>query len=283
MMRKITLLIISAFLFTSCLKTVDMDLPYDGDKIVVNAFMQVDSVVYIRVTKSEPPGSNSFTELDKATVSLFENDQEIPVTRKVINGLGYFVSARQIKYGYNYKVKATADNLTAVSAVDSLPQQPMVGLPSGFVGGNRIQFKLQDRAGFTDYYRFRIYLAEVSGGRPVPVTPLKVRFDPSYNNEFIDIFSREYYVTNIISDERFSGSEVNVVMQTENPLPADQYLVVEVTALTPTAFKYLKSLQYQGANVENPLVEPATVFSNVTGGYGIVAGINSTRVPFKAN
>ncbi len=55
MKRWMLLLMVAA---TACEKVVEMDVPYDGDRIVVNSFIQPDSAVYIRVTRSQASGRN---------------------------------------------------------------------------------------------------------------------------------------------------------------------------------------------------------------------------------
>lgn len=276
-------MILAVLLLAACEKPAYIDVPYPGDKIVLNTMMQADSLVYIRVTKSARPGATKFEELAAATVTLYEDNVSVPIARKVINGTGYFVSAGKVKLGSRYTVKAAYDDLDPVTASDTLPERPVVSSVHGFAGGNRVRFVISDRPGTTEYYRLRIYLADTTSGKALPSTPLQFRFDPSYNNEFINVIGQQYYTTNIISDERFDGMDVTMVMQTKDVLPASQYLVAEVTALTTDGYKYLKSLEVQGDMDPNFLMEPARVFTNVAGGYGIVAGINSRRVPFKAN
>lgn len=45
----------------SCERSIDMKLPYSGDKIVVNAVMKSDSMLIARITRSLPPEDDGRT------------------------------------------------------------------------------------------------------------------------------------------------------------------------------------------------------------------------------
>lgn len=263
-------------LLPSCMQKADIAVPYDGDKMVVNTLMQADSPAYIRVTRSARAGASKFEELSGASVELLENGVPMNVSRQVINGAGYFVSAQPLKYGSQYVVKAAYQELVPVVGEDSLPQRPVVASVKAFGGGSRIQFVVKDRTALAEYYRIRIFHVRAD-------TFLGARFDPSYNNEFINVIGTGYVKTNIIGDERFNGQEVTMIMQTAKALPAGDQFRLEVNSLTPAAYNYLKTLEIQIDNNPNFLIDPSKVYSNVTGGYGIVAGINAIHIPFTAN
>ncbi|UYQ92051.1 DUF4249 domain-containing protein [Chitinophaga horti] len=284
-MKKVLFSLIGLFVLavTACEKKVDVDVPYAGDKIVVNTFMQADSPVYIRVTRSTRPGAVNFEELVAADVQLLEDGVAIPVTRQVINSVGYFVSARNVKYGSSYEVTAIHNGLEPIVAKDSLPLAPIAGNVAAFAGGSRLNFELQDRSDVVNYYRIRVYAAEEVNGAVVIKTALKVRFDASYNSDFMNVISPQYFETNVINDERFNGRKLTIFMQTEKAVPAGQQLILEITSLTPAAYNYLRSFDIQVTNSGNVLTDASKVYTNVMGGYGIVAGINSVRLPFKAN
>ncbi len=54
-MKKIVYLLAIAAL-PACEKAANIPVAYEGDRIVVNSLVQEDSVVYLRLTRSQPPG-----------------------------------------------------------------------------------------------------------------------------------------------------------------------------------------------------------------------------------
>lgn len=265
------------FCWMACEKPVNIPVPYDGDKIVVNTLLQPDSLLYLRVTRSQPPGASVFPEIPGAAVSLKAGNVSIPVSWQQIGGKGYFVSASPVQYGLRYSLEVSAAGLDTVYATDTLPRAPLLSAPFAQAGGSRVRFVLRDLPG-SDFYRFRLFHANSNF---VPEKRARYRFDPSYNNSFTDLISDRFLEYTLISDERFEGREITVVMQTEELNKAGGYLLLEVTGLTHAAWLYLKTLELQSSTNNNPLVEPGSVYSNVLNGYGIMAGINSALLPIE--
>ncbi len=271
-------------LMSACERKAHLDLPYEGDKIVVNTFIQADSPVYVRVTQSQPAAildDTKFKELYYAELTLLENGQPFgPLQWQVINGRGYFVSAQPARPGKYYSLTAAASGLTSVSGADSIPQQPDISDLFTQKTSNRIRFTLKDPLGTEDYYRIRLYRADSVAGIIRPVQRIEFRLDPSYNNNFEDIIGDAYDRDVVLSDERIAGKTTLFVLQTRNPVDFD-YLVAEVSGLTESGYRYLQSLSNQVENgqdsttVLGPQIE---VYSNIQNGYGIVAGMYAKRV-----
>lgn len=261
----------------ACEKAVDIPVPYGGDKIVVNTLMQPDSLLYLRVTRSQPPGASTFPEIPGAAVLLKAGNAIMPVSWQVIGGQGYFVSQAPVQYGLQYSLEVSAAGLDTVYATDTLPRAPLLSAPFVQAGGSRVRFVLHDLPG-NDYYRFRLFHAN---DRFIPEKRARYRFDPSYNNNFTDLVSDRFLEYTLISDERFEGKEITVVMQTQEVNKAGGRLLLEVTGLTRAAWQYLKTLELQSTTGTNPLVDPGSVYTNVYNGYGIMAGINSACLPIE--
>ncbi|WP_343701132.1 DUF4249 domain-containing protein [Chitinophaga sp.] len=274
-MRKILFYIILAFSLAACEKKVDIPTPYDGDKIVVNGLMQPDSVLYIRITRSQPPGASVFPEITDAGVEVKAGGHLLLMQRQQIGGKGYFVSTEPVAAHLSYSITVTAPGLDTVHAADTLPRSPAIKEPFAQAGGNRVKFLLKDLPG-KDFYRFRLFSGEKNAaGAVMPVKRLRYRFDPSYNNSFTDLITNNYLESTLIPDERFDGRETTIVMQTEQMNKAGDYLLLEVTGLTYDTWHYMKTLEVQNANEGNLLVEQNRVHSNVNGGYGIFGGLNA--------
>ncbi len=262
-------------LAAACEKQVNIPIPYDGDKIVVNGLLQPDSLLYIRITRSQPPGASVFPEIADAGVEVKAGGQWLPVQRQEIGGKGYFVSLAPVAAHLSYSITVTAPGLDTAHAADTLPRRPFLREPFAQAGGNRVKFLLKDLPG-KDFYRFRLFSGEKNAaGVVVPVKRLRYRFDPSYNNSFTDLITNNYLESTLIPDERFDGRETTIVMQTEEMNKAGDYLLLEVTGLTYDTWHYMKTLEVQNANEGNLLVEQNRVHSNVNGGYGIFGGLHA--------
>ncbi|WP_212001973.1 DUF4249 domain-containing protein [Chitinophaga sp. HK235] len=275
-------ILLLAGLLTSCEQRVNIQLPYDGDKIVVNSLLQPDSVAYIRVTRSVPANvydDSGFQEISNAQVVLQQDGVDLtPLQSQVIKGRTYFVSKEKMTTGKVYTIKAAASGMIPVSGEDTLPPPPVVYDPATQRGSTKVQFILEDRAGVPDYYQIRLF---TYGPDMTPDTIRSFRLDPVLSNNLIDAIANSYYPTLMMSDTRFDGKTATFVLETDLPINASQ-VMVEVSALTKNAYLYFRSISMQQRTTGGLITEPVTVFTNVRNGYGIVAGINSKRLVFKA-
>ena len=128
-MRKlfsILIVTIFIFLFSACEKAVKIDIPYDGDKIVINSIITRDSLIYARVTNSSRLGSwTSYLESPGASVALYEDDVFRETMGKIeIAERSYLVSSFPAVDGKKYTLKATADNLEPAEGSDIIPAKP---------------------------------------------------------------------------------------------------------------------------------------------------------------
>lgn len=266
---------------TACEERVNITLPYEGDKIVVNSLMQPDSVVYVRVTRSVPSNvydDSGFEEIGNAVVTM-EQDGTVmsPLQQQVIKGRTYFVTKEKVETGKRYTVRASASGMTPVSANDTLPPAPAAKDAAAQHSSNRVRFSLQDRPGAKDYYRIRLF---AYGPDMQPDTMRAFRLDPAFNNNLIEVITNTGSTSLIMDDSRFDGKQVTFVLETEHPINAT-HMMVEVSALTTDAYRYFRTANAQLNNNGVLVTEPVIVFTNVSNGYGIVAGINSKRLVFK--
>ncbi|SFD18724.1 protein of unknown function [Chitinophaga sp. CF118] len=274
-------------LCAGCQKESKINIPYEGDKIVLNSLIQPDSLIYIRATLSKPvreSGNLQFPELKGAAVTLEEDGVALPAPHwQVINGHGYYVSESVALKGKKYTIGVTYKGLDSVTAIDSTPARPVIKDVHAQANTNRIRFTLIDNAAETNYYRIRFYKADSINGELVKnkKDTIKCRPDPSFTNSFIDIIGDAYYSDIIISDVLLNGKEAIFIMQTEKDISVSPHLIIEVCGLTKGAYKYLLAAndQWQDDDIDFVL-NPVNIYSNVQNGYGIVAGINATVLNF---
>ncbi|WP_343675277.1 DUF4249 domain-containing protein [Chitinophaga sp.] len=269
----------------SCVKESRIDIPYAGNKIVVNSLIQPDSLIYIRVTSSKPVTEYQFEPLESATVVLKEDGITLPTPiYKLINGAGYFVSQAVAKTGSQYSIHVENDGLTAVSAGDSTPIRPKISDGYAQRTLHRVRFTMQEDGSTNNYYRLRIFNADSVDGKWVidKKDTIHFRLDPALNNDLPDIITNEYNSESIMTDANFNGKTIQFVLQTEKEVNST-HMIIEVSALSAAAWQYLRSTSDQrlsDSDSQNFSLDPENAYSNVENGYGIVAGVNAARLLF---
>jgi Domain of unknown function (DUF4249) len=284
--NRLLLLIVSAIALGSCERDVAIDLPYEGNKIVMNALIMRDSLVYARVTNSSELNTNSsFQTPAGAAISLYENDVlKETMQRKMINGYEYFVSSFRSQEGKKYTLKATASGLDAAEGSDRIPAKPSFGVEEYkevTVNGTveyRVTIRINDPAGEKNYYRLRLYGADTNLSATGPRVLVR-KYDRQYfdvdnlaSNAAFDVFGDNEYREVFFTDDRFDGRDVSLTLNLSYN-NGSTYLAPELVQLTRDAYRYLQSRDNQVTNEGNPFTEAVVVYTNIAGGYGIVGGM----------
>jgi len=277
----------SLFFFPSCEKTVNIDLPYEGNKIVVNSFMMKDSLIYARLTNSSQLASrNNFPIPAGAKIDLYEDDVfKETMTRRNIYNSEYFISMSKAISGKKYTLKASATGLDNAEGSDTIPQKPSF-TPVEFKQANtgndekaKLVININDPAGQKNYYRLRLYRADTNTQSTGP----RFRVDKQYyhyfkvdnltNNNDFDIFGDFEYWQIYFTDDEFDGRNVSLTVNLNYFPSAIMYIAPELVHLSRDSYRYLQSRDNQFNNVDNPFTEAVVVYNNIKGGYGIVGGM----------
>jgi len=277
----------SLFFFPSCEKTVNIDLPYEGNKIVVNSFMMKDSLIYARLTNSSQLASrNNFPIPAGAKIDLYEDDVfKETMTRRNIYNSEYFISMSKAISGKKYTLKASATGLDNAEGSDTIPQKPSF-TPVEFKQTNtgndekaKLVININDPAGQKNYYRLRLYRADTNTQSTGP----RFRVDKQYyhyfkvdnltNNNDFDIFGDFEYWQIYFTDDEFDGRNVSLTVNLNYFPSAIMYIAPELVHLSRDSYRYLQSRDNQFNNVDNPFTEAVVVYNNIKGGYGIVGGM----------
>lgn len=285
------LLIFVAIAMISCGKqrTVAIDIPYDGDKIVLNSIMTNDSIVYAHITKSASAKASidSLTELSGCTVDLYENNQlKETLAETLINGRRYYVSKSKTLSNRSYTLKASGGKLQGVEGTDQIPAKPgfsplefwKISNPPDSLKPYRMTIKIKDPAGEKNYYRLKIYSASYNTGTKRYTINKNSEISFSLDN-FIDelvvfgVVSDNLSRTGFFTDDTFNGQEITLNLSLRTASGERLYVAPELMALSKQAYLYFDSKKKQENNKDNPFSEAVIVYNNISGGYGIVGGM----------
>lgn len=272
--------------FGSCEKDINIDLPYEGNKIVLNALMLRDSTIYVRLTSSSELNSgNNFPVPAGARVDLYENDIfKETLSRRIINGREFFASSFPSQLGKKYTCKASATGMDAAEGADVIPAKPSFygeEFKEVTVNGSRtyrLKIRVIDPPGTGNYYRLRLYEADTNTSAQGPrVIINKNQFFSFTINNFSDgstsdLFGDNFYRQLYFTDETFDGREISLTVDVSY-YGGSTYIAPELVQLTRDAYRYLQSRETQRNNDGNPFSEAVVVYNNVKGGYGIVGGM----------
>jgi Domain of unknown function (DUF4249) len=287
----------------ACVKKVTIELPYEGDKIVVKSIIKQDSNIYAVLSKSTRPNVNSYNNLNEitnASITVLENT--IPVTTLTLipqSQSGYYNSrwygsSYKAKAGKTYTLKITVPNLPNAEGSETMVSKPKYKIESYYKVVNStldttsvVKLNLTDLP-TEDYYQIKMYSADTN------FMPLGPRYLIDYNSSlyfsvtsldenasiFDQIDGGLRYTNFYFSDKKFNGKTINPKFEFNEYNYGKTRVAVILESISKSYYKFLVSAENHLNNSDNPFSEPTQVFTNITNGYGIV-GTTADSVLFK--
>jgi hypothetical protein len=283
----------------SCIDQISADLPAPPKRLVVNTLLTPDSIFRVQVSRVSSAVDASSRVLSSAQVSLFTPGGAAEVLRSQGNGLYY--STTRPASGRPYTVQVAANDYPSVSATDTVPavvpiREAWFSFPTGTDRNNELQgtvvVRFDDPVQTANFY-------EISGYQESQFIQMDVRGNAALTAEDESSLNPKSLV---FSDKLFNGQpfELRASFRTNGyssggfnngqptgPTTRPPRLVLR--SISRAYYQYRKSwtrhLYNQGSKGDtydlNQLLflgDPSTMYSNVSGGYGVVAGYAAQSV-----
>ena len=304
-------------LASACETVVDLDIPVEKPRLVVNAFISPDQNVGVRITKSKSvlDRAESFPLVSGAQVTLLEDGQE--VAQLTSEAAGWYTAPFRPQSGHRYTVRVSADEVEPVEASSAIMVPVAIGqltadtvqTESGVSCVNddcetiyspeyRLQLQLTDPGGAANYYEILGYAVTLDSvpqydamgsfvGYDTVSQRQRVNFqtgDPVVNNSFSSIVGDEFYGNSLLfNDDIFSGKGYTVDFTTENVggygfSSTLEKLTLVLRTLSEDQYQYLRTRDLQEFNNGDLFSEVVPVYNNVENGFGIFAGYSADSV-----
>lgn len=283
MMKNLITLLALSLIFLSCEKEIDYEIPNPGDKIVVSSRLEdglspkiyISTSVYSMLAR-EPRTSNIYTAklYSDAPNSPFEL-QAVLDSNNLFDSLYYYTTANTIEAGKNYRLEVSAPNLEPVSAQTGVPQITLIENVRFDTVTRDLRFNFIDKASTSNYYI--VELRSVNSPFPLFISTAdpSLEFFSFNQDPFGEGESRTYGTEAFLDDNLFNGQRKEINIRLEDF--ADNYrFYVYLHSISESYYRF-RLTQAAGDFSENPFSEPVQIFSNVSGGYGIIAGTSSDR------
>lgn len=302
MFRFIFLILCFAAL-SGCERPLGVDLPYEGDKLVLFGVLSPKNVVSLQISKTVPAtGSHIFGDgVTNAFVALYEDG--IFIENLIHTSKGIYSSQKQYKpkIRKSYHVKITANGFPPVETLPEVIPDTLRSVQYRFdqtitstlnedIPTRWLSLTFEDVDENSNFYNLEIvgsyqnkYVAiqTFDVDRPDGIEDLCVS-GGNYNNYFIrDVcFQNTRFNMNI-------GVETIGFLQAEdpnNPSRTNERKCDEITVtlrnITPTYYEYQKSY-YEPEGLLQAFSPPIIRYSNVNGGYGILIAGSEQAITFK--
>jgi len=303
-------IIFSSFLLCTCdfETTVEIRIPEEKKKLVVNCIFQVDSTVYPHFFHSEnilayqyySPGDTTYNAITNAVANLYSGDIEIPI---LFHKKYPFYRSASKATDNEYTIEVSAPGYESVTATTTIPRPIQITeIQSGdfipppsddLLGKRMINVHFKDPVNELNYYGISIYaklkvtdsLRQVSLLQTLP-TPLNPVYAEDY---YAEDFRNGGYIhqefTILFNDRLFNGLD-NVFSvwcyegETSWNGKVEGYRVI-LKSISEEYYNYRVTYNLQQKAKRDPYAQPVQVFNNINNGFGIFAGYSVSRVDHK--
>ena len=262
----------------SCEKVIPLDTEAKKPKLVVNSGFNADSSWLVHISSSLSVLDNAnLSDIEGANVVITDpNGVQITLDDK---GYGLYTHASIPATGVKYRIDVSANNYNSVYASNAVP----IKATSSIVDTTRI------RRFDTDYMEVTVEIDDPVGEHIYAIevtvrdTGLSIGFGfPEYiignSSQFDNYNPEEQRSMLFLKDESFDGStaRVSILVPLYNfDLP---YFAADLNVMvcSQDAYNYLSSYVKYEAVHGDPFAQPVQVYTNVTNGLGIFAGISNS-------
>lgn len=290
-------------LFLGCETVIDIDIPKEDPKLVLNGFFNPDSTFSVTLFESKYIlDTGDFEPIGSALVSIFDNDGT-KLTDLIDRGEGRYISTFIPESGREYRIEASRNGFESIFAEDMIPEDSArisnielrnVTPPEELIyyedgsGLYEITFTLQDFSG-NDFYEVQIYEYSVFEYDGQVFANINHRYLDSEDPVFDDFSNSGIGL--LFQDVLFDGNEKGITIETfldlgnsceEIPECKRQDFFFVTRKVSEAYFNYVRTFQLQQDLNGNPFAEPVSVFNNISNGYGVFAGFRESKFPLKA-
>lgn len=279
---KILSFIISLIIFSSCEKTIYMDIPDKGRKITLNSVLTLGEEARVILTKSKyiKDITTSPVFLKGASISILENGKEIG--KFVEREIGYVCPNFYPEREKEYEIVANYDGLPSINAKTSVPKFiNFESLKMDTIKGNdefgdkkdKLEFKLTliDPPQKGNYYIVNITTGY--GG----VLEEENHYEFSSNDPIVEYQDKEL----LFSDIAINNSKHTLIFETD--MINYETFNVNLISVSKDLYYYLKSYKIYADSKDSPMTEPIKIHSNIKEGFGIFGGYSYSSWQFSSN
>lgn len=295
MKKHIYIIAIMVVSFLSCEKDVNVNIPYEAPRLVLNSiFHEGDTILAYASRSKHILESGSLSKIEDAAILLEENGKQVD---KLIHlGNGRYRSNYVPVKNKSYRFVANASGVQSVSAVTTIPEKvEMDGLTLDSTTIENqfyrvVRVKFTDRGGVKLHYNLKLYerLTTYLPSGDSSVSTHQITYE-SHFDPIVEKVGGDESVGASFPNVVFSGKQVELSVrfngfafgQGSNPNQKREYIVV-LSTITEDHYRYNRA--YAKLSDDNgPFSEPVQMPTNVENGLGIVVGFSSSIKKIKIN
>jgi len=288
-----------AMVFSACEKIIDINIPPQDLKLVVNGLARMDSTkLEVNISKSLSilELDDNLQQINNAHVVLKENNNAIGQMQSQGNG-NYMLSNLAFNPNSTYSLEIIHPQLKSAQAKFRFPAKPVFTITDtayimkteyGYTRSIfRIDMEIDDPANERNYYRVNVgfkynsYYLNEYGDTIWNIGNNKL---PLFQDEQSSMVSSSTdFGTLVFADDFFDGKKHRMYIDVDSDLmmyPDSTPVSVTLERITEDFYKYEITLTNYLANRDGIMVQPVLVHNNIENGFGIVGAMSQKDSTF---
>ncbi|PRY86627.1 DUF4249 domain-containing protein [Mongoliibacter ruber] len=293
--------IIGIVLLCSCERFIEVEIPNQEPRLVLNALLEQNDTLKVYLTKSrsvlEGREYDGFESVRNAIVSLRDESGQVftfdPVDRSLpwMDNYVYELPNPGLLEGKSYEIIAEASGFNTVNSFQTLPESVKIkevnftdlGEDPNFTSQNiyEVSVKFDDLPG-SNYY-------EISGnmlGKSFYVNEGDTMFyfysSELYPNPVNQALKKDHMMRQVLlfQDVYLNGEDSEVTFRTRFPRDVDIEITINLSHVSEAYYRYYDTADLQRYNQGDILSQPVLVYNNIRQGIGIFKSRNTNQKTF---
>lgn len=295
----------SIILTVSCEVVVDVPTPNFKPSLVLNSYINPDSIVSLALSSNRyvlDTSRSQFPWVDGASIKLYEDGLFVEEFQQELDISGYYFSDFHPKRGSTYRITAEKEGFETIAASTSIPSEEAsfaiidinefkdeFGYPN-----YKMRYNLRDKPG-NDFYEVRLFqlFKERFGFYDEMDNFIEEGSFSRYDDITFNYFSPEdldtddaetYGLEYLFSDQLFEGRAVQNTIEF-HPFSSDDEdsltFQLRIRKVSEEYYEYRTTSDLQFKVGGNAFAEPIPVFNNIENGFGIFSGYNRATQDIK--
>jgi hypothetical protein len=283
-MKRVIILLSLNLVFSSCEKEIDYQIPDPGDKIVVSANLENGEIPEVYISTSVYSMLARDPKTDKIySANLYTDDPDSPFELQpqlqITNGYDssyVYTSSHIVNEGKSYRLEVSAPGLESISATTMVPAIKQIENVRFDTISKDLTFSFIDEANQDNFYFIQLRDAVNDFGLTFSSADPSLDFFEFGGDPFGgDNDGRSYGFEAFFDDSQFQGNRKGVSIRLEDFADGRPFHVY-LYCISESYYRFRLTLKARGFS-DGFFSEPVQLFSNVEGGYGILAGRSNSR------
>lgn len=275
-MKQLLTILSCLFLTTlvSCENDLNVHIPKQESKIVINSLLASDSLIRVHISKSSKLNQNA-ENIINANVLLKQDNEELGQMSSSENGW-YTLNKQHVNANSNYQIEVSHPNFETCTAQTEVPEKVII--EQFFYkkkNNNQVDFTIefQDNPREENYYLILLKGRENKNARDLEIFSDDIIFNGNLLKDPTGLQQNSLWGSRSFSDENRNGNYLRISFYIFNEEYDSSELFPEYEVvlyhITQDYYKYERSLLSFKNRDDLPFNNKINIYSNVKNGYGI--------------